>query len=113
MLVRQCQSRGSHSRKFNPQTGGARLQKGYRCIRSILEDNSPKCEIHLKDLEKYFSAKPPQPPPENVSFQQQAPPDADYLTYPIGMDEIEQQLRRLPSNSSPGPDGVHMKHGKM
>ena len=104
-------NRGSHNRRFNPQTA-ARLQKLYRCnkkkcIRSILEDNSPKCEIPLKDLEEYFSAKPPQSPSENAPLQQQQTLlHADDLTYPIEMDEIEQQLRRLPSNSSPGSDGV-------
>ena len=93
----------------------SKIQKWYRankkrCFRSICSDgNSPRCEIPLKDLENHFTLTPPSPPTS-------PPPDGfpntsgsfepDELSYEVTPEEVKCQLKRLPYQSSPGPDGV-------
>ena len=73
------------------------------------EDKSPRCTIAKERLEQHFQQEPAtsldvSPPDWLPSPPGQVPPDD--LTYPIVKEEIRAQLRRLPSQSSPGPDGI-------
>ena len=78
-------------------------------MRSLLGEESKACEIEPARLEEHFSVPP-------VSLGNDAPdwlpPAVDSrntsseLTTPFSREEIEAQLKRLPWQSSPGPDGV-------
>lgn len=103
------------ARRARAQEAG-KLQRWYRanrkrCIRSILsEDNCPRCEILLEDLEVHFSTTPPTmnnqtPAPANLP-QPEHNFEPDDLTLPVVPDEVRTQLKQPPTQSSPGPDGV-------
>ena len=110
------QEKKKHHRQ-NRKQQACKLQKFYRanrkkCIRSIVENSPRYCNIPAEKIEKYFNSTPH--PPNNSTIPNWIPsrdPQADTsssndLTYPITKEEMEYQLRRLPYDSSPGPDGI-------
>ncbi len=78
-----------------------------RCMRSLLDEESETCRIDTKTLEEYFDVPsvgltgdtPSWLPPEHA-------PSSTNLTHQFHPAEIEAQLKRLPWQSSPGPDKV-------
>ena len=93
----------------------SKIQKWYRankkrCFRSICSDeNTPRCEIPLKDLEDHFTVTPPSPPtspPPDGYLNTDGEFDADELSYEVTPEEVKCQLKRLPPQSRPGPDRV-------
>ena len=94
-----------------------KVQRWYRnnkkkCVRHILKDESPRCEIPLSDLSSYFSTQPlstsTKPVPGFVPQNEDpgASQSEDELVHPITMEEIKHQLRRMPLKSAAGPDGI-------
>ncbi len=80
-----------------------------KCIRSIIGEKSPSCPISVSRLQSYFD----QPPsslnatlPGWLEGALPTPNTSDELTSPVAKQEVELQLKRLPWQSSPGPDGV-------
>ena len=72
-------------------------------------ENSPKCKIPLKDPEEYFTVSPQPPPrtPEPDGFPEtEGAFEPDELSYDVAPEEVKSQLKHLPVQSSPGPDGV-------
>ena len=114
----QRNTRGSQQHKRSDRRRRAREASKYqrwykankkRCIRNICGDDSPRCEIPLKDLENHFSDPLPQPPtgPPPVDLPQaEGAFDADELSQEVTAEEVKSQLKRLPAQSSPGPDGI-------
>ena len=111
------ESRRSHQRNERKRRAreASKIQRWYRankkrCFRSISsEDKSPKCEIPLKELEDHFTVTPPPPPcspPPDGFPETQGTYEPDELSYNVTPEEVKSQLKRLPSQSSPGPDGV-------
>ena len=89
-----------------------KVQAWYRankkpCMQSLLGEESVTCKIDAKTLEEYFDVPsvdltgdtPSWLPPEHA-------PSSTNLTYQFHPAEIEAQLKRLPWQSSPGPDKV-------
>ena len=78
-----------------------------RCMRSLLDEESETCRIDTKTLEEDFDVPsvgltgdtPSWLPPEHA-------PSSTNLTHQFHPAEIEAQLKRLPWQSSPGPDKV-------
>ena len=109
---RRRQHNRSETRKRAKEAG--KLQRWYRankkkCIRSILGEQSPRCEIPLEELTNHFSVEPPPPPtspPPTHLPERRESYDPDELTFPVEPTEVHKQLKRLPSKSAPGPDGV-------
>ena len=99
------------SQEKQPESEASKIQKWYKankkqCFRSICSDkNSPRCEIPLKDLEDHFTVTPPSPPPDRYP-NTEGNFDSDELSYEVTPEEVKCQLKRLPPQSSPGPDGV-------
>ena len=97
------------------------MQKWYRankkrCFRSISTDkDSPRCEIPLKDLKDYFTVTPPIPPttpPPDGFPNTDGSSEPDELSYDVTPEEVKSQLRCLPAQSSPGPNGApyYLRH---
>ena len=109
---RRRQHNRSEARKRAKEVG--KLQRWYRankkkCIRSILGEQSPRCEIPLEELTNHFSVElppPPTSPPPTHLPERRESYDPDELTFPVEPTEVHKQLKRLPSKSAPGPDGV-------
>ena len=111
---RDNHSNHSHNRRRHSSRNAGKLQRWYRtnkkrCIRNILDgDDNLECEIPAVELQQYFSQPAPIP---STSPGSEGPPstnstDPNDLTQPIVVQEIKSQLKRLPTQSSPGPDGV-------
>lgn len=108
-------TRRRRHQRFHPQEA-RKYQRWYRankkkCVRNILgEDHSPRCEIPVSTLENYFTQAPPtepssvSPPPWLPQSPNTSVPDD--LSSPISVEKVKAQLKRLPAQSSPGPEGI-------
>ena len=101
----------------------SKVQKWYKanrkkCVKSITT-TSPQnfCEIPTSDLESYHCQAPSEdspPPPDWLPTGNQLPvDDVSDLLLPFKVEEIQHQVKRLPSDSSPGPDGLDYKSWKL
>ena len=95
------------------------LQAEYRknrkkCFRSIVNKDGPiYCRIPKDHLEAHFNKSPhtsSPPPPEWLPSGKAT--ESDDLTSKVSKEEITAQLKRLPSESSPGPDRLSYRFWK-
>ena len=91
--------------------GGSYRANKKRCMRSIMGEETKACEIEQGRLLEHFNNPATllgEVAPEwlcNEGRTDQAAMEHD-LTYNLEVDEIESQLKRLPWQSAPGPDGI-------
>ena len=95
------QRRHKRSERKTKAREGEKLQKWYRM-------NRKKCNS-VNSTPEPTSAQPPAWLPERPSL---IASDFDIM-YPIASEEIQQQFKRLPNDSSPGPDGIDYRSWKM
>ena len=80
-------------------------------MRSILGEESRKCNIDLESLTNHFNI-PAVPLGENMpgwlqdTTETLSEEEYHSLTYPTEIEEVESQLKCLTFQSAPGPDGV-------
>ena len=105
--------RNQQSRKAQRAKRIQQLYKSKRkkAMREILDQSAPKCEIPLNTLYEYFSsntddASEAPPPPDWLPSGEDNGDSIDDLTVPVTAEEVQSQIRRLPLDSAPGPDGV-------
>ena len=117
---RPTSSQPSHRRRRADEA--RKIQRWYRankkrCMRNLLGETPTYCDIPAARLEQYFD-RPPQhlgqtPPPWLIPELAADPGDAGDLTYPVTKQEVTVQLKRLPWQSSPGPDQVGYQVRKL
>ena len=104
-----------HDRSGRRAREASKIQRSYRanrkkCVRNILEEESPRCEIASDDLIAHFSTAAPSllqlPEPDFLPNRPVLPITPDTLSYAVSSEEVEIQLRRLPAQSAAGPDGL-------
>ena len=88
-----------------------------RCVEKILDDAQERrqCGIPLGDIHKqmsknYSEATRGSDRPAWIDDPERE--KTDVLDTPFAMEEVRRQLRRLPANSAPGPDGTTYSHWK-
>ncbi len=108
--------RNHHHNRRSRLDPARKIQRWYRenrkrCMRSILGEESVFCAIAPNILQDFFDRPSVELGPDVPQWLHNAPCDElasqdDELSYQISEDEVLAQLRRLPWQSSPGPDGV-------
>ena len=108
------QARGNRTQRQREARAASKLQRLYnankkKCIRSILGQESPRCEIAADELINFFSTDTPPIPSMNCpSFvhSRSTNPNPNELSSTILPIEVSRQLKRAPNRSSPGPDSI-------
>ena len=80
----------------------------------LLEQDSPQCKIPVDQLTSYFTATPSsiQTSTNQLAFLPnhdasiESDQDQEELTRPVSCQEVQRQLKRLPAQSGPCPNGV-------
>ena len=110
----QATPSSSQSHRRRRANEARKLQRWYRankkrCMRTVLGEQSPACEIPTATLHDHFDQPAVSLGPETPEWLTSPTPppnSSDELTITIAAEEVEAQLKRLPWQSSPGPDGL-------
>ena len=94
-----------------PKRSSYGIEQTETLLRSILGEESGKCNIDMESLTSHFNI-PAVPLGEDTpgwlqdTTETTSDEEDHSLTYPMEIEEVESQLKRLPLQSAPGPDGV-------